>query len=1103
MRNNYAKTLAFAIGLTASALPAFPSTLTVNEGSATDNYVPFHFYYLDNAGCRTQVIFPADQLQSMKDQAITELKFHINEDGYQSAWATTDMRLSVAETDQAAFEANPADRYAEFMTPEWTVAYNGAMEGVAGGRELVFQLSAPYDYKGGNLLIQISLGAKGNAYPRTSFLGVTTENFPAAYTTNGGTVYAEAFLPMTTFTYGERAPFEAKLSAEALAFPTTLKGKTTVSSLSVVNMGINAFPVSVNIDGSDAFTVGTVPATLESGKSADIPVSFAPTASGDYTATVNLDLGEAGTFQIALTGKGMETPSGYSADFNMPSKSLPESWIGWAVTREYDYSANDYVNIVEAKETLSYFNAYTKAGTSGIDIEEGNHIRSYPNMTIVYMISPEVEGNFMLQMAKTSNFDGLTLYPATKGADGSWTIGTEAIPYTWAAEPADSWGIAIGSVAAGTHIAVDMQNMAIATFAADKLSDGASEDYKAVLSADNVAFGSVNAGEAASRTITVANKGTKPFGITLQPIADDAFEAACAAATLEAGLTAEITVTFTPEAAGTFASELKIDLGEAGIHTVALSGEAVASSADVPVGTEFTVGDINYIVTATGEVGVAGVAPGTKECTIPATVQNAGGASFSVVSVEREAFYWSGVTKVVLPEGLRSIAFGAFRQSDLAEINLPSTLTSIDDYAFRATKLTSVAVPEGITSLGSSVFGVCEQLSEITLPSTLQSLGSGVFYKTAIKSIDIPAGCTDIAMEAFEGCASITHVGLPATLTEIKEMTFMDCGMLTSVELPAALARIGTQAFCNTGITALHLPASLTSIASNSFTNSPVATITVDEANTAFKTVDGVLYSADGNFLYLYPRTDAETTGYTVADGTRGIIGGAFYKTSLKTVTLPQSLVGIDEMAFCNSALESISIPDGVSLILGQAFAGTQLKELVLPAALEKIEVGLLAECKKLTTVTLDEALTDVGNRAFYNCTALESIICKGSTPSEFDGWDGFTDPFRGVDKSKVTVYCPDDAVADYKSSEWGDFFDNIKGISEFSGIASIGADGISIVGGTTISVQSPVAVAVAVFDMTGRTVFAATGENIVVDNLAAGIYIVKAGPATAKIVVR
>lgn len=1103
MRNNYAKTLALAIGLTASALPAFSASLTVNEGSATNGYVPFHFYYLDNAGCRTQVIFPAEQLESMKGQTITELKFHINDEGYQSAWTASDMILSVAETDKAAFEANPSDRYTAFMTPDWTVAYSGAMEGAAGGRELVFQLSTPYDYKGENLLIQISLGVAGNAYPRTSFLGVTTEDFPAAYTINGGAVNAESFLPMTTFTYGERAPFEAKLSTEAIAFATTLTGKTSASAITVSNMGANAFPVSATVAGSEAFSIGEVPATLESGKSVEIPVTFAPAASGDYSATVALDLGEAGTFQVALTGKGMETPSGYAADFNLPSKSLPENWIGWAVTREYDFSVSDYVNIVEAKESLDYFNAYTKGGTSGIDIEEGNHIRSYPNMTIVYMISPEVEGNFMLQMAKTSNYDGLTLYPATKDADGAWVIGTEAIPYTWAAEPADSWGIAIGSVAAGTHIAVDMQNMAIATFAADKLSDAASEDYKAVLSTDNIAFGSVYAGETASKTITVANKGTKPFAIALQPIADEAFAASCATATLEAGLTAEISVTFAPEAAGTFASELKIDLGEAGIHTVALSGEATAKSTEVPVGTEFTTDGIDYIVTATGEVGVTGMAEGTKECTIPATVQNADGVSFNVVSVEREAFYWTGVTKVVLPEGLHTIAYGAFRQSDLAEISLPSTLTSIGDYAFRATRLTSVTVPEGITALGSSVFGMCEQLSDITLPSTLQSLGSGVFYKAAITSIDIPAGCTDIAMEAFEGCSALTHVGLPATLTEIKEMTFMDCGMLTSIELPATLARINAQAFCNTGLTALHIPASVTSIASNTFTNSPIAAITVDEANTAFKTVDGVLYSADGNFLYLYPRTGDDTTGYTVAEGTRGIIGGAFYKTSLKTVTLPQSLVGIDEMAFCNSALESISIPDGVSLIFSQAFAGSQLRELVLPAELEKIEDGLVAGCEKLTTITLGEALTDVGNRAFYNCTALESIICKGSTPSEFDGWEGLTDPFLNVDKSKVTVYCPDGAVADYKSSEWGDFFANIKGISEFSGIASVGAEGIAISGGPNISVQSPVAVAVAVIDMAGRTVFAATGENVVIDNLAAGLYIVRAGTATAKIVVR
>ena len=1100
MHTNYAKVLAVAVGLTAAASPVIAGTITVNEGSNTDGYIPFHFYYLDNAKCRSQVIFPAEQLQEMKGQAIKELKFYIDENGYNSAWATNDMRLSIAETDKTEFETEYYSNSTEFLEPEWTVAYSGHMEGVAGGRELTFTLSSPYTYSGSNLLIQISLGEKGNAYPTTKFLGVSTDNYPSAYTESGSSVNAVSFLPMTTFTYGELPPFEAKISTDAIDFATVMVGQSASTSIKVGNSGANAFPISVSIPADGMFNVGDVPAKLESGQSLDIPFTFAPSEAGDFNTSATLNLGDAGNFTVNLSGKGMEAPKGYTANFALPAKSLPENWTGWAVTREYDFGVGDYVEIVSAKESLSYFEPYSAGTTSGMTIEEGNHIREYPNMTVVYMISPEIEGNFMIQAAATRNNYALTLYQATKAADGSWTIGTEPLDYTWAAKPDGTWGIAIGSVAAGTRIAIDMQNLAIATFAADNLG-GATADYSASLSSESITFGEVTVGEKASRTITLSNNGTKAFTIAIGQSEESAFTAACTATALEPGISTEINVAFTPETPGSYTSELKLNLGEAGTYTVALSGEGKAKPTEVPVGTEFTTDGIDYIVTAIGEVSVTGAASGMAECIVPATVNNADGATFTVTAIDREAFYWSSTRKIVLPEGLKSIGYGAFRQSDLAEINLPSTLTEIGDYAFRTTKITSIDVPEGISSLGGSVFASCELLSEVKLPSTLRSLGNGVFYKTAITSIELPENCTDIAEEVFEGCSSLSSVKLPSNLSENKSMTFMDCSSLTSIEIPTNVSRINTLAFSNTGLTSLNLPASVNYIASNTFTNSPIAAITVAAENEHFKIVDGVLYSADGNFLYLYPHNTAES--YTVAEGTRGIIGGAFYKSAVKTVALPQSLVGIDEMAFCKSSLETISIPESVNLILGQAFAGTQLKELVLPSSLTKIEEALVADCAQLTTITLGESLADVGNRAFYNCTALESIVCKGSTPSEFDGWEGFTDPFRGVDKTRITVYCPDGAVADYKASEWGDFFTNIKGMSELSGISSIGIGEIAISGGNRISVKATEPVIVQVFDMAGRTVFSAETDKADIEGLAAGIYIVKAGSATAKVNVK
>ena len=1100
MQKTLLSSLAVAL-IAACAPPLTAGTLTVNEGSAEDGYIPFHFYYLDNANCRSQVVFPAEQLSDMSGSAIREIQFYINDDGYASSWHADEMIVSLAEIDENGF-ATDANRYATFFDPEWHVAYSGPMDGEGGARTLTFKLSKPFNYNGSNLLLQVSLGSAGNAYPSTKFLGVTTENFPSAYTTSGSTTYAEGFLPKATFTYGEIPAYEASVAPSDIDFGTTLLSKESTSTIKVTNMGTNALVPVVGAPSNSAFSISDIPTSIESGKNAELTVTFKSTAAGEYTSSVKIDLGEAGSFDIALKASAMDMPSGYNVDFNLPAKTLPTNWDGWFVSKEYDFNIGDYNEITDQKETLNYFEAYTKDNTNGVTVEEGNHIREYPNMHFIYMISPMVKGNVLLQVAATSANDyALNIYKTAKDASGNWTIG-EAVPYAWATMPNNGWGIAILQLDKEANLAIDLYKMAISSFAADELGGTALKDYSAVLSSESLDFGIVNIGETATKTLTITNNGKNSFDIALTPAVDAPYSAKSNTTTLGAGLSAEIAVTFAPTEADAFPATLSPDLGNAGTFTVALDGEGVEKSTDVPVGTTFTADGAAFEVTAPGEVSLTEAPLDTKEYAVPANVKDENGVAFKITSIGREAFYWSSITKVTLPEGIESIGYGAFRQSDLAEINLPSTIKTIEDYAFRTTALTSIAIPEGVTRLGASVFGMCEQLAEITLPSTLTSLGNGVFYKTAITSMVLPQSCTDIDAEAFEACPNLSKVVLPEGLEKIKTMTFIDCPMLKTIELPESLKTIETRAFENSGLIALHIPAGVEAIASNSFTNAPIGEITVAAANSAFKTVTGVLYSADGNFLYLYPRNDSET--YTVADGTRGIIGGAFYRASIKTVSLPESLIGIDEMAFCNSNLESIDIPAGVSVLFAQAFAGTKLRELTLPASVTKMEEALVAGCTELTTVTLPAGLTDVAIRAFNGCTALESIICKGETPSEFDGWEALTDPFRGVDKSKVTIYCPDASVAEYKASEWGDFFENIKGISEYSGIEGIANGTIEIHGGSTITVNAPSAVAVKVFDTAGRMVFSTIADGtIAIDGLAHGLYIVKAGEKTAKVTVK
>ena len=292
--------------------------------------------------------------------------------------------------------------------------------------------------------------------------------------------------------------------------------------------------------------------------------------------------------------------------------------------------------------------------------------------------------------------------------------------------------------------------------------------------------------------------------------------------------------------------------------------------------------------------------------------------------------------EVVIPatyEGLpvKVIANNAFLQcSSMTGITIPNSVTTIGIYAFYSCRsLTSITIPDSVTSILGGAFSCCTGLTSITVSpdnSALKSL-DGVLYTKDGKTL-----------VSYPGAKSGAYV-IPDSVTSIGGYAFSGCNGLTSITIPDGVTSISVYAFSNCS--------SLTSI-------------TVSPDNSAYKSLDGVLYTINGSTLIAY--AGGKSGAYVIPDSVTSIFEGAFYNCT---------------------GLTSVTIPDSVTSIGISAFSG----------------------CSSLTSITIPDSVTSIGSYAFNSCSSLGSINYSG-TESQ---WNAITIAERWRDDTLLTtIHCTD-----------------------------------------------------------------------------------------------
>ena len=203
--------------------------------------------------------------------------------------------------------------------------------------------------------------------------------------------------------------------------------------------------------------------------------------------------------------------------------------------------------------------------------------------------------------------------------------------------------------------------------------------------------------------------------------------------------------------------------------------------------------------------------------------------------------FFSSIAKVVIEEGVTSIANGAFySHSNLREVTIPGSVTRIGSDAFYGTALYN---DESNWTDGALYIDNC-------LVATREWLMDETGHFT------VADGTRLIADEAFRYRSWLTGVTLPNSVTNIGERAFYNCNQLTQITLPSAVTYIGSEAFAGCSLNTITVLATTPpTITANTFSGlTPSATITIPEGSRE-------AYLSNKNWKTLFDMASGEISG--------------------------------------------------------------------------------------------------------------------------------------------------------------------------------------------------------------------------------------------------
>ena len=285
----FLRTLALmALMIVPWAANAQNNTITVADGTETNQYVPVYGLYVDDF-VRSQTIYPASVIEEgaeamgMTGGTISSMTFYLSTPATGS-WGDATFSVKLTEVSAATLSG-----WQDVSTA--TTVYEGSLDGTQS--TMTIEFTTPFTYNGGNLLLEVSSLSSGS-WKSAYFSGIASTG--ASWQGNNGssvaaiTGSARNFIPKTTFTFTGGQPITCR-SVSNLAISNLTANSVDLTwadlnntgatysiyngeqLLGTVNAGVYTYTVT-GLEGNTEYTLSVVANCSDADASAAKSVTF-------------------------------------------------------------------------------------------------------------------------------------------------------------------------------------------------------------------------------------------------------------------------------------------------------------------------------------------------------------------------------------------------------------------------------------------------------------------------------------------------------------------------------------------------------------------------------------------------------------------------------------------------------------------------------------------------------------------------------------------------------------------------------------------------------------------------------------------------------------